>query len=244
MFYMLSAILSQIGSLMVRRFLNKLLFIFGYQIAKIKLGDRLKIKLNTKHPNAKFVQVGANDGTSFDNLYEFVTQNDWSGIAIEPLPDVFSRLSFNYSFYPKIKPLNLAVHPTEQDVIIYRVDEEYHSQVPHWAYGSASFIKENLTKSGLIKEEQLRAQKVRCEHLMSLVSLHGMCDAVYLQIDTEGFDANVIKMIDFKIWKPLLIKFEWVHLSDSEKEDVSILLKSNGYALCRDGIDMLAYQKF
>lgn len=228
----------------MRRLLNKLLFMLGYQIAKIKMGDRLKIRLNQKYPHAKFVQVGANDGTSFDNLYEFVTTNDWSGIAIEPLPDVFSRLSFNYSFYPKIKPLNLAVHPTEKHVSIYRVDEKYHSEVPHWAYGSASFIKDNLTKSGVIKASYLREQQVECDHLMSVVSAHQMQDAVYLQVDTEGFDAYVIKMIDFNVWRPLLIKFEWVHLSDSEKQEVSSLLKNQGYVLCKEGIDMLAYQQF
>lgn len=37
----------------------------------------------------KFIQVGANDGVSFDNLYDFVIKRDSKGIVIEPLKEFY-----------------------------------------------------------------------------------------------------------------------------------------------------------
>lgn len=54
-----------------------------------------------------------------------------------------------------------------------------------------------------------------CTSLIQLVKDHDLFGLDYLQIDTEGFDDEIIKMIDFSIIKPKLIKFELVHLSKS-----------------------------
>jgi hypothetical protein len=56
-------------------------------------------------------------------------------------------------------------------------------------------------------------------------------DLDYLQIDTEGFDYEILKMIDFSIIKPKLIKFESVNLSISDKQSANLLLVCNGYYL-------------
>jgi hypothetical protein len=67
-----------------------------------------------------------------------------------------------------------------------------------------------------------------------------MLDLDYLQIDTEGFDDEIIKMIDFSQVKPKLIKFESVHLSLEKKLSTVDLLKSQGYKIIDEGTDMIA----
>src|SRR5262245_60660582 len=43
-----------------------------------------------------FVQIGANDGLRNDPIREFVIGHEWSGIFVEPLPNVFELLKHNY----------------------------------------------------------------------------------------------------------------------------------------------------
>ena len=40
-----------------------------------------------------FIQIGANDGKSTDPLYRFVTELGWSGILVEPQPNVNTILN-------------------------------------------------------------------------------------------------------------------------------------------------------
>ena len=65
-----------------------------------------------------FIQVGANDGISFDFLYEFIMLRDSEGIVIEPVKEYFNELNLNYSNCPKIIKINKAVHPLKNKVVI------------------------------------------------------------------------------------------------------------------------------
>lgn len=76
--------------------------------------------------------------------------------------------------------------------------------------------------------------------LMEVVTEFQMPNALLLQIDTEGFDADVIKMIDFTRLSPLLIKFESKNLSPIRKQETYRLLQHNGYRLYEEGGDSIA----
>src|SRR5262245_48292496 len=44
-----------------------------------------------------FIQIGANDGLRNDPIREFIVRDAWTGVLVEPLPDVFDLLKKNYS---------------------------------------------------------------------------------------------------------------------------------------------------
>lgn len=67
-----------------------------------------------KNESFDFIQVGANDGISFDFLFEFVTKRNSTGLVIEPVKDYFQELIENYKDYPKIIKINKAVHPSQK----------------------------------------------------------------------------------------------------------------------------------
>lgn len=52
--------------------------------------------LMLSRPSIFFIQIGANDGISNDPLHKFITQFCWKGILLEPLPEVFTRLTTTY----------------------------------------------------------------------------------------------------------------------------------------------------
>jgi hypothetical protein len=50
----------------------------------------------------------------------------------------------------------------------------------------------------------------------------------------EGYDGEIIKMIDFAAVRPAIIKHEHQHLSLSERKDVERILATHGYRLLRE----------
>ena len=77
-------------------------------------------------------------------------------------------------------------------------------------------------------------------HLIELITKLQLENIDYLQIDTEGFDAEIIQMIDFSRIKPMLIKFEIKHIEEGKKKAIENLLMSNGYTLKNDYSDCFA----
>lgn len=210
-----------------------------YPITKFKLAIEALIRENKC---IKFIQIGANDGIRFDDLYFIVTSHRWQGIVIEPLPNIYARLVTNYQDYKDIIPINIAIHPSSKFASIYYVDNKSLSEYPDWVTGIASMNKEHLFHSG-IADEDISEQIVECISLMDVVEKYDFYNTDVLQIDTEGFDFEIIKTIDFKKLKPRLIKFEWMNLSASDQKSVSNMLVQHGYKtfIEKDGSDCIAW---
>jgi hypothetical protein len=88
---------------------------------------------------------------------------------------------------------------------------------------------------------------VQCISLNSLLKEHQVTKVDLLQIDTEGYDLEIILNLDFKVIKPKIIHFEH-GLPDGiiSKEQFMILtdvLHSNGYELWMDYYNGTAYQR-
>lgn len=223
----------------MRKYLNKLLASRGYEFSKIGRTIYFLEQLANKQEEIKFIQVGANDGISHDNIFPFFKSHKCRGVLVEPLPHFFDRLKLNYADSPSMVPLKIALHPTAKTFDIFSVNPKALHKYPHWVSGIASFNKDHLFSNG-IPEGDLISESVPCTSLTQLVKDHDLFGLDYLQIDTEGFDDEIIKMIDFSIIKPKLIKFESVHLSKSQKQATIGLLNAQGYKIIDERRDMLA----
>lgn len=103
--------------------INYILYFLGLRIVKFsKLGSFVERLIKQAKP-VKFINIGTSDGVRFDSLYLTDTDQRWSGLVVEPLPDIFERLKSNYKDYPDVIPINIAFHPTESFATIYRVDQ-------------------------------------------------------------------------------------------------------------------------
>jgi len=192
----------------------------------------------------RFIQVGANDGVRFDDLYFTVTSCRWAGLVIEPLPNFFERLVTNYQDHREVIPLNIAIHPSETSARIFHVRPESLARYPDYAAGLGSMAKDHLLKHGIV-EDDIAESVVICKSLTEVACEHGYERPDVLQIDTEGFDFEVIKSIDFSRLKPLVLKFEWMNLTDTDRQQVSRMLESQGYRLWIEhgAADCVAIQK-
>lgn len=219
--------------------LNPFLRRFGYEISKV---SKFRVAIEQAYKATDdfvFVQIGANDGVSFDDLYKFVTTHTCRGLVVEPLKDMFEQLKVNYENFPEIIPINKAIHPSEKSIIIHRVAADKAGSLPDWAKGIASINPQHHLRSS-IPTECMTTERVDAIDLKTLFTEHAIDHIDLLQIDVEGFDAEIIKMIDFTTLKPRLIKYEHAHLDPTESTNVQHLLQRNGYKLFRQGNDTVA----
>jgi FkbM family methyltransferase len=153
-----------------------------------------------------FVQVGACDGISFDALYDFVVKHQLPGIVIEPLPDLYRELKANYSRCLSIIPLNVALHRTAKQVEMYRISPEAKG-LPGWTKGMSSMDPEHH-KLYNVSSNDIITEVVPCISWAELVGQQRISRIDYLQLDTEGYDYEIIEMVDFERLRPAIIKFE------------------------------------
>lgn len=198
-------------------------------------------------PDFFFIDIGANDGVFFDPIFRFVTQNRVHGIVVEPLKDLFKKLVHNYKDHPSVVPVNAAIHATEKSMVMYRVNPAREAELPWWVKGIASFRKEHLTENPVmnIPSEYLVTERVVCMTLAELFEKYRVEKVDLLQVDTEGYDYEIIKMIDFSRCKPNIIHFEHglIHgiMSWDRFQDCLQLLYQQDYTITVERNDALAY---
>jgi FkbM family methyltransferase len=186
-----------------------------------------------------FIQVGANDGVSFDNLYDIAKGRLSSGIVIEPMKDFYEMLCDNYRDFPQIKKVNKAVHPSLKIVCLYRVDPNRQHELESWTAGIASLDPLHHKKSNTANEYIIE-EKVAAASLMEIVEeTTTSYDVDLLQIDVEGFDYEILKMVNFQLIKPSVVKYEFCILSEHDKKESKKLLRRQGYYLYTIGDDMI-----
>ena len=80
-------------------------------------------------------------------------------------------------------------------------------------------------------------------HLMQVIKKNKFDAVDLLQIDTEGFDAEIIKMFNFDYYHPVLIQYEHIHLSNKQNNETNKLLSSYGYIIIKKKNDTFAIKQ-
>ena len=211
-------------------------------------------KLGSSRQDIFFVEVGAMDGISFDPLYDAVKKYKWRGLLIEPLPDLFELLKENYKGVAGLLFENIAVAEARGEKIMYRVAPEAIRQglVPDWAEGISSFFldKNALGGRGVPNEDfqkilpHIIATRVACDTLSSILEKNKVERIDVLQIDTEGYDFQVLRQLDFSKYRPCAIRIEECNLSETEKTSAIELFATNGYQSAATKMDRIAWCEF
>ena len=129
-------------------------------------------------------------------------------------------------------------------MIIYRVDPN-NKEYPEWTKGTPSFNKSHHELS-FIAEKDLVEEKVKCISFNDLIEQYSIDKIDLLQIDTEGYDAEIIKMIDFDKINPSIISFE--HgirqgiMNIQEFQECQEILLNNNYNIVILENDAIAYK--
>jgi len=202
--------------------------------------DRLREFGISRHQDVTFCVVGANDGITNDHLYPFAKRHRWRGILVEPVPPYFAELKKAYEGLPVVLE-NVAIHRTEAKMTIYFLDAAK-ADLPTWAKGVGSFDKSKLDSLSELpqRSDALTALEVECCPLKTVVNRSGLDRIDVFMIDVEGYDAEIVRQIDFDGWKVSVVIFEHKLLSPEDMADCLALLDAHGFHRVQDRYDVIA----
>lgn len=204
--------------------------------------DSIKLALayyseSTTHAN--LLVVGACDGVSGDPSHDFIKSGRIHAILVEPIEQSFQKLTQVYAGMPNVTLIRAAIARHEGEMTIYKVKEGASSIDAYWGSQLASFDKKHILKHR-VADNDIESVVVPC---LSLASLSAKCNFEsidILQVDTEGFDAVIVKMALELTPVPECISFENEHLDDCARREVFQLLEQHGYVWTHDNWNTLA----
>lgn len=193
-------------------------------------------------PGFTFVQIGAHEGDAGDPLRACIRELGLRGVLVEPQPGPFAALRANYADQPQLAFEQAVIAPADGTVRFYRVDPEFWRKHGLHA-GSESEIsslkREQIRfhvalfgghKLAEREDEYLVWDDLPALTLPALLARHALPAPDLIQIDAEGFDYEIVKMIDWS-HPPALIHYETVHLSEADRIAAWALLRAKGYRL-------------
>jgi FkbM family methyltransferase len=188
------------------------------------------------------VQIGACDGTHSDPIHDFLKTGRVRAVLLEPMPYTFERLRKAYEGVPNLTIIQTAVFHHDTTVTLHGVKRGSPSFQRPDGMLLASFDRQHLIRGG-IPEEDLQSYEVPALSLATLWKQEGIEEVDLLQIDTEGFDAEVVKMALQLPSLPAAINFEKKLLSVAQLAEVYRLLVERGYLFLHDDMNTLPVSK-
>jgi FkbM family methyltransferase len=188
-----------------------------------------------------FIQIGANDGIHGDPIYEFILKWNWAGIKVEPVSYIFEKLKVNFEGFPTITLENSAVAKENNSQTFYYLKQD--KNAPEWYSQLGSFSLPTLLKHAEWipdLQERLVDRIVPCLTFEALCQKHHVLSIDVIHIDTEGYDFEIIKLIDFQKFSPTIVLYEHKHLNGSDRASCEQYLKDLGYRLISTRRDTLA----
>lgn len=215
------------------------------KLKELKIQRFIANKCKENPNNFFFVQIGSNDGINGDPIHKFITKYKWKGILVEPVPEIFQKLKTTYKDYEGLVFENIAIATEEGYKDFYRVKENDEPNNPGWYTLLGSFNKDIVVKHRdrvPNLDKYLIKEKVKCMTFQDLLKKNNTKKINLLHIDTEGYDFEIIKTINFNEIKPRMILYENEHLSNIDKTTCINLLKKEGYKIIvNNGGDTFAY---
>ena len=181
-------------------------------------------------PDFVVVQIGANDGSSDDPAGEIIRRRGLRAILVEPIVPMFRKLTEYYAGFPNVICENCAIAREDGTMTLYTVRPD--ASLPPYVTRLASFDRRVILKQrGTIPTigkfiEPLTVPAMRLE---TLLRKHDVRRLDWLQLDTEGFDFEILKMLWETPFRPAVIGFESLHLSRPDKIACAAMLRREGY---------------
>ncbi|HUA02482.1 MAG TPA: FkbM family methyltransferase [Solirubrobacteraceae bacterium] len=194
-------------------------------------------------PEAIFVEIGANDGEQHDHLGPLIRAHRWRGVMVEPVPYVYARLERNYAGVDRVALENVAIADgdgTKPFFHLAAVEDHEREGLPRWYDGIGSFSRAAVVDHARLIpdiEQRLVTTEVPCLTFASLCERHGFGDIDLLVIDTEGYDHEILRHIDFTRYRPALVVYEHYHLEPDDLAGTRRRMDAAGYRTMAEGFD-------
>lgn len=165
--------------------------------------------------NGYFVDIGANDGVTLSNTFLLEKEYGWTGICVEPIPNVFKNLQKTRSCHCE----NKAAFHTDNLQLNFSIAK----------YNLLSGITDMLDiyKSKVLENKcKIQVETITLNTLLEKYNAPPVIE--YLSIDTEGSEYEILKNINFEKYIFGLIDVEH-NFIEPRRTEIRTLLESVGY---------------
>ncbi|WP_150111603.1 FkbM family methyltransferase [Oscillatoria nigro-viridis] len=185
-----------------------------------------KFFLDYPPKNKIFVEVGACDGVHYSNVRRLYETYGWTGLCIEPVKRNFEKLAQSYQ-NTSVKCIRAAVGLEEGELDI---NVGINPDIPEWQSDVSTFLESETLRwqeeYGMLWEKE----KVSIQRLTTILDENGIPEIDFISIDTEGFDFDVLKSLDFSRFRPSMIVVEY----GKDRQQIISYLAELGYSLMFD----------
>lgn len=168
--------------------------------------------------NGVFVDIGAHNGVTINNTKFFEDSLNWTGICVEPLPEIFEELQKNR----KALCIQGCITAKEGIAHFIKFSGGYYGEMFSGLSDSYPSRSLDIIKSSGLDYEVI---DVQCYLLNNLLEQSKLFHVDYLSIDTEGGELDILKSIDFNRFDIQVIGVE----NNSNSEDIANYLSHKGY---------------
>jgi FkbM family methyltransferase len=196
-----------------------------------------------------FVKIGANDGITSDPCSDILLgDSNWKGVLIEPVPYCFDRLKEHFGDARRFHLERVAIGREAGQTDFYYVDAKAKNELPdlpEWFDQLGSFDRNHIVKhlDGVL-EPFIVQTRVQVSPLSAVLERNRVKNVHLLHVDTEGYDFEIVKSIDFERHAPLSIYAEHKHLRSDEKSEMADFLCDRGYSVRDCGTDYFAVLRY
>lgn len=197
--------------------------------------DALLDRLFKQATGGFFIDVGAHDGVTFNNTLFLERERQWSGINIEPLPQVFEQLVKNR---PKMINLNLAIDKQVGKSNFYSnqgYTEMLSGLVDHYDERHRQRLTRELAQFG----GQSSIIQVDTVPLSVIFKQYNIHHVDVLCIDVEGAEEAVIHSIGFEQDPPRIDVIMFENNYPDQGQRIIDHLQNQGYTLWSSHADVI-----
>ncbi len=191
--------------------------------------------------NVRFVQIGANDGIKNDPVHSFIKKYKWTGILVEPIPELMDKLKNAYHGVNGLIFDNVGIAEENGFMDFYFLPPEFNE--PDWLQQIGTFDKNaillNLENFPELLDK-IETRKIATVSLKELMARNKVSKADLLIVDAEGFEYKILSQLDQLEGKPSFILFEWGCMDGKDQNMLYDFLRSQHYRLYSSGGDILA----
>lgn len=194
--------------------------------------------------NARLVQIGACDGDVGDPISDSIRHPNVTALLVEPMETPFALLKKRHEGSKNVILEQAAIGLKDGLSTMYRLkrsdktSDEEHAKLLQ----VSSFSKAHIISHGFA-ESQIEEVQVPSFTLKTLLERHGFERVDVLQIDAEGFDAELVEAALKLPELPTCINFEHLHLKMPARVELYEKLSSSGYLWLNDYMNTCAVLK-
>ena len=171
------------------------------------------------HERGVFVEAGANDGVTQSNTLLFERRYGWTGLLVEPIPELAARCRKNR---PNCVVENAALVPAGYGrPTVEMTFCNLMSQVKG-AMKSAAEEADHLRRGSECQNLRTYEVSVPAATLSELLDRHGLSRVDLLSLDVEGFELAALRGLDFSRHAP-----RWMVIEARYRDEIDSFLSAH-----------------